>query len=338
MKTKIQFIILLILPIIIIIASYFIDSSGLRQGKFISPLGSLYTLTLENDAINIKLSQREKRFIDRQYRGAKSIYITSNELSENSNKTITSLIKKDIISKDRVSFHILGTDHRGRDLLGVLIIATRNNLRLSLIAVLFSVSLGTLIGILQGYLLNRDTPSYYQKIRSIISFFTNSITSIPMLVWLLICVLFVELILEVRDDYIRTVWTFILMGSVYYSMILSQTIESHIVSLKELEFLSASELMGLSKLHIIVNHIIRTNLAPLLFSQSLLIIIQTIMLEITISFKYIGFGLVNNLSYGTLVNGMFMPQSGNMMIPIIFAGLFCTILNSIISNFQKMNA
>ena len=338
MKTKIQFIILLILPIIIIIASYFIDSSGLRQGKFISPLGSLYTLTLENDAINIKLSQREKRFIDRQYRGAKSIYITSNELSENSNKTITSLIKKDIISKDRVSFHILGTDHRGRDLLGVLIIATRNNLRLSLIAVLFSVSLGTLIGIFQGYLLNRDTPSYYQKIRSIISFFTNSITSIPMLVWLLICVLFVELILEVRDDYIKTVWTFILMGSVYYSMILSQTIESHIVSLKELEFLSASELMGLSKLQIIVNHIIRTNLAPLLFSQSLLIIIQTIMLEITISFKYIGFGLVNNLSYGTLVNGMFMPQSGNMMIPIIFAGLFCTILNSIISNFQKMNA
>ena len=338
MKPKIQFIILLIIPIIIIIASYFIDSSGLRQGKFISPLGSLYTLTLENDAINIKLSQREKRFIDRQYRGAKSIYITSNELSENSNKTITSLIKKDIISKDRVSFHILGTDHRGRDLLGVLIIATRNNLRLSLIAVLFSVSLGTLIGIFQGYLLNRDTPSYYQKIRSIISFFTNSITSIPMLVWLLICVLFVELILEVRDDYIRTVWTFILMGSVYYSMILSQTIESHIVSLKELEFLSASELMGLSKLQIIVNHIIRTNLAPLLFSQSLLIIIQTIMLEITISFKYIGFGLVNNLSYGTLVNGMFMPQSGNMMIPIIFAGLFCTILNSIISNFQKMNA
>ena len=338
MKTKIQFIILLLIPIIIIIASYFIDSSGLRQGKFISPLGSLYALTLENDAINIKLSQREKRFIDRQYRRDKSIYITSNELSENSNKTITSLIKKDIISKDRVSFHILGTDHRGRDLLGVLIIATRNNLRLSLIAVLFSVSLGTLIGILQGYLLNRDTPSYYQKIRSIISFFTNSITSIPMLVWLLICVLFVELILEVRDDYIRTVWTFILMGSVYYSMILSQTIESHIVSLKELEFLSASELMGLSKLQIIVNHIIRTNLAPLLFSQSLLIIIQTIMLEITISFKYIGFGLVNNLSYGTLVSNMFMPQSGNMMIPIIFAGLFCTILNSIISNFQKMNA
>ena len=338
MKPKIQFIILLIIPIIIIIASYFVDNKGQRQGKFISPLGSLYTLTLENDAINIKLSQREKRFIDRQYRGAKKIYITSNELSENSNKTITSLIKKDIISKDRVSFHILGTDHRGRDLLGVLIIATRNNLRLSLIAVLFSVSLGTLIGIFQGYLLNRDTPSYYQKIRSIISFFTNSITSIPMLVWLLICVLFVELILEVRDDYIRTVWTFILMGSVYYSMILSQTIESHIVSLKELEFLSASELMGLSKLQIIVNHIIRTNLAPLLFSQSLLIIIQTIMLEITISFKYIGFGLVNNLSYGTLVNGMFMPQSGNMMIPIIFAGLFCTILNSIISNFQKMNA
>ena len=64
MKNKIQFIILLIIPIIIIIASYFIDSRGLLQGKFISPLGSLYALTLENDDINIKLSQKEKKFID----------------------------------------------------------------------------------------------------------------------------------------------------------------------------------------------------------------------------------------------------------------------------------
>ena len=154
----------------------------------------------------------------------------------------------------------------------------------------------------------------------------------------LIIVLFNEFMLEVDNDFIKTVWTFILIGSFYYASILSQTIEAHIISLKEMEFLSTSELMGLSKIKIISNHIIRTNLGELLFSQSLMIIIQTIMLEITISFKYIDFGLESVVSYGTLVTGMFKPHSSNMMIPIIFAGIVCSILKLIISNFQRMNA
>jgi ABC-type dipeptide/oligopeptide/nickel transport system permease subunit len=128
------------------------------------------------------------------------------------------------------------------------------------------------------------------------------------------------------------------LGSFYYASILSQTIEAHIISLKELEFLSTSEIMGLSKIKIIFNHIIKTNLGGLLLSQSLMIIIQMIMLEITISFEYIDFGLESTISYGTLITGMFKPHSSNMMIPIIFAGIVCSILKLIISNNKRMNA
>ena len=56
----------------------------------------------------------------------------------------------------------------------------------------------------------------------------------------------------------KTMFTFIFMGSFYYSCILSQAIEAHIISIKELEFLTAAELMGISKIKIILNHIIRT--------------------------------------------------------------------------------
>ena len=130
------------------------------------------------------------------------------------------------------------------------------------------------------------------------------------------------------------------MGIIYYSSILSLTIEEHIIALKEFEFLASSELMGLSKLQIVIHHIIRTNLAPLLVSQSILIIIQTIMLEITISFHAIGYGFMGDIiSYGSLVSHLSInPSSINMIVPIIFAGIFCSILNLIILNFQSMDA
>ena len=44
-------------------------------------------------------------------------------------------------------------------------IATRKNLTLSLFVVLSSIIMGMFIGILQGYILNRNNPFYYQKIR-----------------------------------------------------------------------------------------------------------------------------------------------------------------------------
>ena len=160
-----------------------------------------------------------------------------------------------------------------------------------------------------------------------------------MLVWMLIIVLFNEIILDIQDDFLKTMWTFIFMGIFYYSSILSLAIEEHIQSIKELEFLASSELMGLSKIKIIYHHIIRTNLGDLLFSQSLMIIIQTIMLEITISFGYIDFGLSHEVSYGTLANQMFQnPQSVNMMIPIIFAGILCGTLNWINSAYKAVKA
>ena len=94
--------------------------------------------------------------------------------------------------------------------------------------------------------------------------------------------------------------------------------------------------MGLSKWKIIIHHIIRTNLGIVIFSQSLMVIVQTIMLEITISFSYINFGLSNVVSYGTLVSQMFKNSgSMNMIIPIIFAGFICSILNWIIKTFKE---
>ena len=160
-----------------------------------------------------------------------------------------------------------------------------------------------------------------------------------MLVWIFVIYLCNVLVFHIYDPYWKIMWTFIFLGIIYYSSILSLTIEKHIISLKEFEFLASSELMGLSKLQIVIHHIIRTNLAPLLISQSILIIIQTIMLEITISFHAIGFGFKEVISYGYLVSNLSVnPSSINMIIPIIFAGIFCSTLNLIILNFKSMDA
>jgi len=337
MESKYKVVLLSIILITIVIASFFVEERVNMEGRFVQPFGSLYSL-IKDESIHIKLSSKEKRFINKNFSKKNTIIINSKDLFGKSSKTVASLIEKDVLNKKRVSFHMLGTDNQGRDIVKMLIVATRNNLILSLIAVFFSIILGMFIGILQGYILNRDTTPYHQKIRYVFSFLINSITSVPMLVWLLIIVLFNEMVIDVDNDFIKTVCTFIFLGSFYYASILSQTIEAHIISLKELEFLSTSEIMGLSKIKIIFNHIIKTNLGGLLLSQSLMIIIQMIMLEITISFEYIDFGLESTISYGTLITGMFKPHSSNMMIPIIFAGIVCSILKLIISNNKRMNA
>ena len=335
MIVKIKFYILLFIPITIVISSFFINDTTNMKGRYLSPLESLHELTYEkNITEGIKISKKEEKWLKKTFRKKDSIIINIDD--NRGSKIINSLVNKGILTLKPSSFHILGTDNLGRDLFQMLILATRNNLILSLIAVILSITMGTIIGILQGYVLNRDTARYFQIIRSGIRFLVRSITSIPMLVWLLIIVLFNEIILDVQDDLIKSVWTFGLMGFFYYSSILSEAIEEHILSIKDLEFLSASELMGLSKWKIIIHHIIRTNLGIVLFSQSLMVIVQTIMLEITISFSYINFGLSNVVSYGTLVSQMFKNSgSMNMIIPIIFAGFICSILNWLIKTFKE---
>jgi len=340
MRSKLKLYILCFIPIAILIASFFIEEDINMKGRFIPPLGSLHKLELLNkDKVYIQdLSRNEKKFIKKIFRKKASGFINSKTKKEQSD-IINSLIMKDVIKIELTSFHLLGTDNLGRDLLNMLILATWNNLSLAMIAVLFSIIMGTIIGILQGYVLNRDTAWYYKKIRFVFEFIINSITSIPMLVWLLIIVLFNEIILNIQEDYWKTACTFGLMGIVYYSSILSQAIEEHILSIKELEFLAASELMGLSKFKIIYYHIIKTNLGGVIFNQFIMILIQTIMLEITISFSYIGFGLSHVVTYGTLVNQMFQnPQTMNTIIPIIFAGILCGILNLAISTSKQMKA
>ena len=340
MSAKLRLILLLSIPLTILIVSFFVDDKEINmKGRFLSPLGSLYKIELHKDQLEAaSLSKTEKKFIKKKFRRKSEILLNSEQIDKKSG-TINTLIDKGVIHKEHYSYHLFGTDNMGRDLLEMLTLATKHNLSLSIIAVLVSISMGTFLGILQGYILNRDTSPYYLKIRKAISFIIDSITSIPMLVWMLIIVLFNELILDIQDDFLKTMWTFIFMGIFYYSSILSQAIEEHIQSIKELEFLASSELMGLSKIKIIYHHIIRTNLGDLLFSQSLMIIIQTIMLEITISFGYIDFGLSHVVSYGTLANQMFQnPQSVNMMIPIIFAGILCGLLNWINSAYKAVKA
>ena len=84
------------------------------------------------------LSRNEKKFIKKNFRKKASVLINSKTKKEQSD-IINSLIMKDVIKIELTSFHLLGTDNLGRDLLNMLILATWNNLTLAMIAVLFSI-------------------------------------------------------------------------------------------------------------------------------------------------------------------------------------------------------
>jgi len=326
----------------IVVYSNYVDISKDKNLKFISPNQRSEILKYVEPSKEVKLSSKEKKFIKKYFKKRDEIHIKSNLKSIKSvfkgknKKYYQSLLEKGVIQKETGRYYFLGSDDRGRDLLNVILFSTKNNLLLALATVVCSILVGTTLGILQGYVFNRSYPSSYMRIKKYLGRAISTISAIPMLAWIFLVVTFNEIIFGIGDDFQKTIVTFILMGSIYYASFLSKAVEEHIYSLKRLEFLTASELLGLSKISIIWNHIIRTNLMHVITRQSLLIVVQTIMLEITISFKNLGFGLNDTASFGSLTSNLMQnPESINMMIPILFAGLICFILYDMASEISK---
>ena len=114
----------------------------------------------------MKMTRNYKfKFIKKKFRRKSEILLNSEQIDKKSG-TINTLIDKGVIHKQHYSYNLLGTDNMGRDLLEMLTLATRHNLNLSIIAVLVSISMGTFLGILQGYILNRDTSPYSENSES----------------------------------------------------------------------------------------------------------------------------------------------------------------------------
>ena len=328
---------LLGLLLTIILISYYpnIDNPKKTNYSYINAFNYSYKFVVDENLDEKKIRRKDKKWIKNNFTLVESQYEYYPGRDQQLQNKVDKLFDKKYINRLNVNFHLLGTDSQGRDLLSLLLVATRNNLLLAFMTVILSICFGTILGILTGYFLNRDDPLYFRSIQNFIITITNGIADTPMLAWAFLIWLSQQIFFE-STPYVRTIYMFIFLAITYYSSILSKGIRSHLYELNKREFLSSAEMLGVKKFVIIYRHIIKSNLKNRLFSLSIMIITQAIFLEITLSFKPIGIGFTNHLTYGTLINSLLANSySINMIIPALFSLLLCNYLTYFSSKINK---
>jgi peptide/nickel transport system permease protein len=166
--------------------------------------------------------------------------------------------------------HLLGTDHLGRDVLSRLIFGARVSLVVGFTAVIFAGFIGTLLGIISGYLGG--------WVDQVIMRITDAWLAIPGLTW----AIFLAAI--VGPSAMNIV---IILGAVYWTRY-ARVVRGEVLSLRERDFVRLAIVAGCSKWSIMRKHIL-----PNVVNSS--IVLATLMLGVVVvveaSLSFLGVGV-----------------------------------------------
>jgi peptide/nickel transport system permease protein len=166
--------------------------------------------------------------------------------------------------------HLLGTDQFGRDVFSRILHGSRVSLSIGFIAVAISVTIGTLLGAVAGFLGG--------AVDSVILRFTDMVISFPRLVLLItIIALFEPSIFLIV----------VVLGLTQWPQV-TRLVRGEVLSLREREFIQAGRALGFSNLRLILRHVIPNAMAPVIVAATLGIG-DTIIVEAGLSF--LGFGV-----------------------------------------------
>ena len=179
--------------------------------------------------------------------------------------------------------HYLGTDPLGRDLAARLLMAGRISLLVGFSAMLLSIVIGVLVGVVAGYRGGWISAVLMRTVDGFLSFpsiflvlaLAAALRPSPVMITVIIAI---------------TKW-----------MEVARIVEAEVRSLREREFVQAGRMLGLSGTHIMFREILPNAMGPIIVAASLTVA-RAILLEAYISF--LGFGIQPPLpSWGNMLNG-----------------------------------
>ncbi|MCM3785307.1 ABC transporter permease [Neobacillus mesonae] len=174
--------------------------------------------------------------------------------------------------------HWLGTDKLGRDILLRVMLAGRISLMVGFVATLVAVVLGSILGALAGF--------YRKFVDTIIMRIAEIFMAIPSLPLLIIMGAILS-DLKVHPSY-RIYFLMLIMGILGWTG-LARMVRGQILSLREQEFMQATEALGLRDRRKIFRHLI-PNTVPIIIVSATLLVASMILSESGLS--YLGLGVV----------------------------------------------
>jgi peptide/nickel transport system permease protein len=179
------------------------------------------------------------------------------------------------------SHHILGTDHMGRDIMSRVIFGAQISLSIAMLVIFITSSIGTVVGVISGYLGGR-TDAFLMRI-------TDISLSFPAI---LIAIL---LAATLGAGY----WTVVIALSFLGWAPYARLIRGEALKLSEADFVSQARIIGASPIRIMIRHIFPNIVNPLIVMVTLSIG-MVILTEAVLS--YIGAGIPPpNPSWGAMV-------------------------------------
>ncbi len=173
--------------------------------------------------------------------------------------------------------HPLGTDQLGRDTLARIMAGGRTSITVGLTAMLLSLFLGTLIGVVAGY---------FKKLDSALMRFTDLFLSLPLLPLLLVMMLLFREPLSTSFGPERGMFILIVVSIGITSwMPTARIVRGDVLAIKEREFILAARSIGGTDTKIIFRHILPNVLSPI----ATLGIANAIITESALSFLGLGF-------------------------------------------------
>jgi len=197
------------------------------------------------------------------------------------------------------SEHLFGTDVIGRDILARTVYGGQISMLIGVSAAIMEVFLGALIGSVAAY--------YGGWVDSILMRFTEAMLTIPSLFLLIIGARFFGGSLPTINFFGReltgSVIAIILIIGATAWMYIARIVRANILSLRELDFVSAARALGASDRRIIFIHLLPNTMAPLIVSATLGVA-SAIISEAYVSF--LGLGVQGaTATWGNMLDGAY---------------------------------
>jgi peptide/nickel transport system permease protein len=180
------------------------------------------------------------------------------------------------------SSYLLGTNDIGQDIFSELIYGTRVSLTIGFMAALFTVVIGTLVGVVAGFL-GGSVDEVLMRFTDVIMILPN----IPLLILLMVIFGKASFFIMILSLSI-TGWT----GT-------ARMVRSSTLSIKERTYVEASKAIGAGEGHIILKHIL-PNVSPLIMATMIYQVAGAMMSEAGLAF--LGFGDPGHKSWGMVLH------------------------------------